>query len=65
MRHQHQLAPDADPDIALAIGLSGMKEGNIRSNRRGQQDRIVVAERVVHDLPVRTVGHEIRAEDTA
>ena len=39
MRHQHQLAPHADPDVAGAIGERGMEQRDVRPDRRHQQDR--------------------------
>ena len=65
MRHQHQLAPHADPDIALAVGLADMEQRHIRLDRRHQQDGVVLAERIVRHLPVIAVRDQVAAQHAA
>ena len=65
MRHQHQLAPHADPDVAGAIGHRGVKQGDIGANRGHQEERIVLPEGIVDHPPVGPVTHQVGADDAA
>src|ERR1700682_6313578 len=58
MRHGNELALDADKDIAGAIGHGRVEQDDVGLERRQQHDRIVVAERIVENFPVRAVGAE-------
>ena len=65
MRHQHQLAPDTDPDIAEPVRQRGMKHGEIGLDRLHHQDRVVLGERVLADHPVIPALLDVGADNTA
>ena len=65
IRHRRELALSADPDVAVAIGHRRMKQGDIRPDRREQNDRVVLAEGIVDHAPVGPVLGQIRSDQPA
>ena len=65
MRHGGELAVAADPDIARAIGERGVEQRDIGPDRRQEHDRIVLAEGVVQNFPVRALRDEVGADQPA
>ena len=43
MRHAHQLAAHADPDVARTVGQRGVEQRHVGPDRRHEQDRIVAS----------------------
>ena len=65
MRHDHELAAHADPDIALHVGALGVEQGDVGADRRHHDDRVVRRERIVDDFPVRPHAQEVGADNAA
>ena len=65
MRHGDELALPADVNITFAIGQRCMKQRHVGPKRRQQHNRVVVAERIVDNFPVRAMGQQIRADQPA
>ena len=65
MRHGDKFALGADENIAGAVGHRRVKQDDVGRERRQQHDRIVIAERIVDDFPVRPMRQHVGADQPA